>query len=53
MVKGEDISYDREQYGFAVVKGYTELLGEVNKVIDKLVQDGEIDKMVDKYNVGE
>ncbi len=53
LVKVDGISYDSEQYGFAVVKGETELLEEVNKVIDKLVQDGEIDKMVDKYNVGE
>ena len=53
LVKVDGINYDSEQYGFAVVKGETELLGEVNKVIDKLVQDGEIDKMVDKYNVGE
>lgn len=53
LVVMEGVSYEDEEYGFAVKKGESELVAEVNKVIDKLVKDGEVQKMVDKYNVGE
>lgn len=49
----EGVSYEDEEYGFAVKKGDTELNEVVNKVIDKLKGEGQIDQWVNKYNVGE
>ena len=49
----EGVSYEDEEYGFAVKKGDTELNEVVNKVIDKLKREGQIDQWVNKYNVGE
>ena len=49
----EGVSYEDEEYGFAVKKGDTELNEVVNKVIDKLKSEGQIDQWVNKYNVGE
>lgn len=42
-------SFDSEQYCIAVKKGNTALLSEVNKVIEKLKSDGELDKIVKNY----
>ena len=49
----EGVSYEDEEYGFAVKKGDTELNEVVNKVIDKLKSEGQIDQWVNKYTVGE
>lgn len=49
----EGVSYEDEEYGFAVKKGDTELNEVVNKVIEKLKSEGQIDQWVNKYNVGE
>ena len=33
-----------DKYAIAVKKGNTELLDEINKVIDKLIEEGKIDE---------
>ena len=39
-----------EEYGIAVTKGNKELLDAVNKVLEKLIDDGTIDKWVEEYS---
>ena len=39
-----------EEYGIAVTKGNKELLDTVNKVLEKLIADGTIDKWVEEYS---
>ena len=39
-----------EEYGIAVTKGNKELLDAVNKVLEKLMADGTIDKWVEEYS---
>ena len=39
-----------EEYGIAVTKGNKELLDAVNKVLEKLIADGTIDKWVEEYS---
>ena len=42
-------SFSSEQYCIAVKKGNTKLLGEINKEIEKLKSNGEIDQIIQKY----
>ena len=39
-----------EEYGIAVQKGNKELLDAINKVLEKLIADGTIDKWVEEYS---
>ncbi len=39
-----------EEYGICVQKGNTELLNAINKVLEKLMADGTIDKWVEEYS---
>lgn len=39
-----------EEYGIAVTKGNKELLDAINKVLEKLIADGTIDKWVEEYS---
>lgn len=42
-------AFDSEEYAIAVKKGNTELLNAINAQIDKLTEDGSIDKFCEKY----
>ncbi len=42
--------FETEQYAIAVQKGNTELLDQINKVLDEMQANGEIDALNDKYN---
>lgn len=46
----DGITYEDEHYGLAVKKGETELLKKLNEVIKEMIDNGEIDALVDKYN---
>lgn len=48
----DSVVYDPEMYALAVDKGETELLDAINEVLQKLIDDGEIDAMVNKYSAG-
>ena len=39
-----------EEYGICVQKGNTELLNTINKVLEKLIAEGTIDKWVEEYS---
>ena len=39
-----------EEYGICVQKGNKELLDAINKVLNKLMADGTIDKWVEEYS---
>ncbi len=43
--------FDKEEYGIAVKKGNTELLNALNAEIEKMLADGTIDNLADKYAV--
>ena len=38
-----------EPYAFAFALGSDELVGEINKIVDKLVEDGTVKSFFDKY----
>lgn len=42
-------AYAEEEYAIAVAKDNEELLEDINKALDKLMENGEIDKIVNKY----
>lgn len=44
-----DLGFDDEYYAIAVSKGNKELLDTINKVIKELKDNGEYDKLIDKY----
>ncbi|MDR0314937.1 MAG: basic amino acid ABC transporter substrate-binding protein [Oscillospiraceae bacterium] len=41
--------YTQEDYAIAVAKGNKALLNAINKALDKLIQDGKIQEIIDKY----
>ena len=41
--------YAIEDYAIAVKKGNTTLLDDINKALEKLTEDGTVDKIVAKY----
>lgn len=47
----EDMSFAPEQYGIAIRKNSTETLEKLNAAIQKVADDGELDKIADKYNL--
>ena len=47
LVEGD---FDEEQYAMAVKKGNTKLLEKINKALQKLIDDGTYDKILDKYS---
>ena len=46
-------AFENEQYGIAVKKGNTELLEMINKTLEKMLEDGKIADLADKYSVAE
>ncbi len=44
-----ETAYAEEEYAIAVAKGNDELLEKINAALDKLTENGEIDKIIDKY----
>jgi polar amino acid transport system substrate-binding protein len=42
--------FDTEEYAIAVKKGNTELLDQINKVLDEMKKSGEIDELAEQYN---
>ncbi len=46
----QDIVYDDEYYGLAVKKGESELLDEINAVLQEMIDNGEIDQLLIKYS---
>lgn len=46
-------AFEGEEYAIAVKKGNTELLEKINKTIDKMLADGTIGELGDKYSVAE
>lgn len=42
-------AYAEEEYAIAVAKGNDELLEKINEALDKLTENGEIEKIVNKY----
>ena len=47
LVEGE---FEEEQYAMAVKKGNTELLEKINKALQKLIEDGTYNEILDKYS---
>lgn len=47
----EDMSFAPEQYGIAIRKNSTETLEKLNSAIQKVADDGELDKIAEKYNL--
>lgn len=47
----EDMSFAPEQYGIAIRKNSTKTLEKLNAAIQKVADDGELDKIADKYNL--
>ena len=47
----EDMSFAPEQYGIAIRKNSTETLEKLNAAIQKVADDGELDKIAEKYNL--
>lgn len=52
IVMVESASFADEQYGIAFRKG-SDITAEVNKAIDELIADGTLQKIADKYKLGE
>lgn len=48
IVKDPDV-FETEEYAIAVMKGNTEMLNTVNKVLERLIKEGKIDEYVAKY----
>ena len=48
-VRVVDVRLTDEDYGIAVKKGDTELLGKINKALDELKAEGYIDELVKKW----
>lgn len=44
-----ETAYAEEEYAIAVSKDNEELLDDINKALDKLMENGEIDKIINKY----
>jgi polar amino acid transport system substrate-binding protein len=42
--------FDTEEYAIAVKKGNKELLDQINKVLDEMKANGEIDALAEQYN---
>ena len=49
----ENMSFAPEQYGIAIRKNSTETLEKLNAAIQKVADDGELDKIAEKYNLKE
>lgn len=47
----ENLSFAPEQYGIAIRKDSTETLEKLNAAIQKVADDGELEKIADKYNL--
>ena len=47
----ENMSFAPEQYGIAIRKNSTETLEKLNAAIQKVADDGELDKIAEKYNL--
>lgn len=47
----EDLSFAPEQYGIALRKDSTETLEKLNAAIQKVADDGELEKIAEKYNL--
>lgn len=47
----EDMSFAPEQYGIAIRKDSAETLEKLNAAIQKVADDGELDKIAEKYNL--
>ena len=48
-LKVVDIALTSEEYGFAVAKGNTELLNKLNAFLDKIMNDGTYEDIMNKY----
>ena len=48
-LKVVDIALTSEEYGFAVAKGNTELLNKLNTFLEKIMNDGTYETIMDKY----
>ncbi len=48
-VKTIDIKLTEEEYAFAVSKGNTELLGQLNAFMEEIKANGQFDAIIDKY----
>lgn len=48
-----NVKLTEEKYAFLIKKGNSELVGKVNAYLDKIMKNGEFDKIVSKYNGGE
>jgi len=46
-------AFASEEYAIAIAKGNTELLDKVNASIEKLLADGKVAELADKYSVAE
>ncbi len=49
LLKVVDIALTSEEYGFAVAKGNTELLTKLNAFLDKIMNDGTYEAIMNKY----
>ena len=52
IVEDED-AFGAEEYAIAVKKGNTELLDKINAALDKMIEDGTIAELGDKYSTAE
>lgn len=50
-IKASTVVLTGEDYAFAVKKGNTELLNKINKAMDKLIADGTIETIFNKYGL--
>lgn len=46
-------AFENEEYAIAVKKGNTELLEKINASIEKMLKDGKVAELADKYSVAE
>ena len=51
-VKAIKISLTEEKYAFLIKKGNSELVTKINEYLAKIVENGEFNKIVEKYNGG-
>ena len=53
LVDFDEKPFEDEEYAMAVRKGDTQLQELVNQVLKEMKDSGEIDKLVNKYSIGE
>lgn len=52
-VKTIDVELTVEEYGIAVKKGDSEMVEKINNALQELKDEGEFDKLLDKYSLAD